>query len=278
MKESNFNLLSFAEIKKERCEKGARRSISMVTCYDSTFAKLVSRSKIDCLLVGDSVAMTIYGQTNTLKATPELIARHVQAVRLGAAQSFIVADLPFLAHRGSFDKTLVAVRRIMRAGANAIKIEGVDGSEETVERLVESGVPVMGHLGLTPQSVNAFGGFRVQGRSESAAKRIADQAKKLEKCGVFAIVLECVPTPLAENITSSLAIPTIGIGAGNGCDGQVLVLQDLLGLTSDFQPRFVRIFANLKETVIEALDRYHEDAQSGNFPNKNESYTFDSKV
>lgn len=277
MKEREFNLLSFAEIKQQRISRTSDRKISMVTCYDSTFAKLVSLSHVDCILVGDSVAMTMYGQSDTLKATPALLARHVQAVRAGAPKSFIVADLPFLAHRGSMDETLKAVKLVMRAGANAVKIEGVDGSEDTIHRLVESGVPVMGHLGLTPQSVNVFGGFRVQGRSESAASRILDQAKRLEKCGVFAIVLECVPSQLAQDITNGAKVPTIGIGAGASCDGQVLVLQDLLGLNTDFQPKFVRQFAQLKDHVVEALNRYHQESQEGTFPNASESFASQPK-
>lgn len=278
MKDQKFNLLSFSEIKKQRVENRSKRIISMVTCYDSTFAAIVAMSEVDCILVGDSVAMTVYGNKDTLKATPQLIARHVQAVRAGAPQAFIVADLPFLAHRGSFDETLRAVKVIMRAGANAIKIEGVDGSEDTIQRLVESGVPVMGHLGLTPQSVNVFGGFRVQGRTDSAANRILNQAKALEKCGVFSIVLECVPMQLAEKITNSVSVPTIGIGAGSSCDGQVLVLQDLLGLTSDFKPKFVRQFAKLKDNVIDALNLYHRESQAGTFPNESESFAAERKA
>ncbi len=277
MKQREFNLLDFSEIKQQRMSTTSDRKISMVTCYDSTFAKLVSQSSVDCILVGDSVAMTMYGQNDTLKATPGLIARHVQAVRAGAPKAFIVADLPFLAHRGSVDETLKAVKLVMRAGANAVKIEGVDGSEDVLHLLVESGVPVMGHLGLTPQSVNVFGGFRVQGRSESAATRILDQAKRLEKCGVFAIVLECVPTKLAADITEAVKVPTIGIGAGAACDGQVLVLQDLLGLNTDFQPKFARQFAKLKDDVVDALNRYHQESQDGTFPSAAESYTSQPK-
>ncbi len=250
----------------------------MVTCYDSTFAKLVEKSSVDCILVGDSVAMTVHGFKDTLSATPEMMATHVAAVRRGAATKFIIADLPFLAHRGSIDETMRAVRLVMCAGANAIKIEGIDGSEQTIQHIVESGVPVMGHLGLTPQSVNVFGGFRVQGKSVSAAEAIKRQATKLEAVGAFSIVLECVPAALAGEITKAAHVPTIGIGAGSGCDGQVLVIQDLLGLTVDFRPKFVRQFGRLSESVDLALREFDQAIKDHSFPNASESFTSDPSV
>jgi 3-methyl-2-oxobutanoate hydroxymethyltransferase len=259
-------ILDFAAAKAEG------RKISMITCYDSTSAKIAAGSNVDCLLVGDSVAMTMHGFNDTLNATPEMLEMHVASVRRGAPQMFIVADLPFLAHRGSLDATLAIVARIMRAGANAVKIEGVDGSADVIRHIVEGGVPVMGHLGLTPQSVNAFGGFKVQGKTDSAADLIRAQARVLEACGVFAIVLECVPTSLATEITKAARVPTIGIGAGVDCDGQVLVFQDLLGLNTDFRPRFVRPFANGAEIFKNAINGFALAVKEKSFPNETESF------
>lgn len=252
--------------------KAEGRKISMITCYDSTSAKIAAKSNVDCLLVGDSVAMTMHGFSDTLGATPEILELHIASVRRGAPEKFIVADLPFLAHRGSLDVTLSIVAKLMRAGANAVKIEGVDGSESVLRHIVESGVPVMGHLGLTPQSVNAFGGFKVQGKTEAAADRIRTQAKTLEACGVFAIVLECVPSPLAADITRASAVPTIGIGAGRSCDGQVLVFQDLLGLNTDFKPKFVRRFAAGAEIFTKAMNDFDSAVKENSFPNEDESF------
>lgn len=251
-------------------EQGQR--ISMVTCYDYTSAKIVGASDIDCILVGDSLAMTMHGHPDTVAATPELMALHVNAVRKGAPHKFIVGDMPFLAHRGSLDATLAAVRQIMAAGAQAVKIEGVKGSEETLQHIVESGVPVMGHLGLTPQSVHAFGGFKLQATGENAGEWLLAQARALENCGCFAVVLECVPTAVAKYVTENLRIPTIGIGAGGVTSGQVLVLQDLLGLNVDFQPRFVRHYAKGFEMVKEALNHFNRDVKSQEFPSEKESY------
>lgn len=259
-------ILDFAAAKIEK------RPISMVTCYDSTSAKIVAASNVDCILVGDSAAMTMHGFNDTLNATPEMLEYHVAAVRRGAPEKFIVADLPFLAHRGSMDATLAVVARVMRAGANAVKIEGIDGSEDVFRHIVQSGVPVMGHLGLTPQSVHAFGGFKVQGKTEVAAKHIRQQAAVLEECGVFAIVLECVPSPLAKEITEAAHVPTIGIGAGVGCDGQVLVFQDVLGLNTDFRPKFVRQFAQGSAIFKDALNKFDSEVKERTFPAPAESF------
>lgn len=259
-------VLEFASAKNEG------RKISMITCYDSTSAKITAASKVDCILVGDSLAMTMHGFSDTVHATPAMMDLHVAAVRRGAPEKFIVADLPFLAHRGSLDVTLAVVARVMRAGANAVKIEGVDGSAEVIKHIVESGVPVMGHLGLTPQSVNAFGGFKVQGRSVAAAEHIRAQAKTLEGCGIFALVLECVPSALAALITKESAVPTIGIGAGLDCDGQVLVFQDVLGLNTDFRPRFVRQFASGADVFGQAMNAFDAAVKGRTFPNIEESF------
>ena len=257
--------------------KAANRKISMVTCYDSTSAKIIANSNIDCILVGDSAAMTMHGFNDTVNATPEMLAYHVASVRRGAPDLFIVADLPFLAHRGSLDTTLAAVALMMRAGANAIKIEGIDGSEDVFRHIIQSGVPIMGHLGLTPQSVHQFGGFKVQGKTDAAAQHIREQAKKLEDCGAFAVVLECVPSPLAAQITSDLHIPTIGIGAGVDCGGQVLVFQDVLGLNIDFRPKFVRPFTTGAEIFHKALNQYDQAVKDKTFPAPAESFSADGK-
>jgi 3-methyl-2-oxobutanoate hydroxymethyltransferase len=260
------SVLDFARMRAQQ------KKISMVTCYDYTSAKLVAESAVDCILVGDSVAMTMHGHDSTLGATPELMALHIEAVRRGAPQKFIVGDMPFLAHRGSLDRTMEAVRLIMKAGAQAVKIEGVDGSEQTIRHIVESGVPVMGHLGLTPQSVHQLGGYRVQATEAHAAELLMSQARRLEQAGVFALVLECVPTKIAAEVTTNLQIPTIGIGAGPDCSGQVLVLQDLLGLNIDFKPKFVRRYAHGASFFKEALDSFNNDVKNGAFPAQEESY------
>lgn len=252
--------------------KNQNERISMLTCYDYSSARIVAASKVNCILVGDSVAMTMHGQGSTLGATPELMALHVEAVRKGAPEKFIVGDMPFLAHRGSLDRTLEAVRLIMKAGAQAVKIEGVDGSEDVIRHIVQSGVPVMGHLGLTPQSVHQIGGFKVQATEANAAEILLEQARRLENCGVFAVVLECVPTEVANRVTAQLRIPTIGIGAGNGCSGQVLVMQDMLGINVDFHPKFVRKYLDGFTVLKEAFDHFDRDVKSGEFPTKKESY------
>jgi 3-methyl-2-oxobutanoate hydroxymethyltransferase len=253
--------------------KTTGRKLSMVTCYDYTFARLLSRSAIDGILVGDSAAMVMHGHSSTLHADLELIRVHTEAVARGAPSKFLVADMPFLSFRKGIAAALDSAQVLMRAGAHAIKLEGVDGHEDVVQRLVQSGIPVMGHLGLQPQSVHAYGGFRVQGRSESAARDISRQASALEELGVFAIVLECVPASLAQQITEPLGIPTIGIGAGVGCDGQILVLQDLLGMNMDFRAKFARPFFDGARHVLDAVANFDEAVKAGTFPATGESYS-----
>ena len=250
----------------------SHRPLSMVTCYDSTSAAIVEACDVDCILVGDSVAMTMHGFSTTLPATVDMMAFHVAAVRRGAPSKFLISDLPFLAHRGSVSDCMSAVRAVMTAGAQAVKIEGVDGSEEIIRHIVQSGVPVMGHLGLTPQSVHGLGGFKVQATSVEAGDILLDQALRVQAAGAFAIVLECVPSEIAARVTAALNIPTIGIGAGGDCSGQVLVFQDLLGLTQNFKPKFVRKYADGFSFVTDALNRYHADVVSGAFPSAKESY------
>lgn len=245
----------------------------MVTCYDYTFARLLSQTAVDGILVGDSAAMVMHGHTSTLSATVELLSLHTEAVVRGAADKFVVADMPFLSYRKGVAASLDSAHNLMTAGAHAVKLEGVEGHEDVILRLVESGIPVMGHLGLQPQSVRAYGGFRVQGRSEELARDMCRKATILQELGTFAIVLECVPASLACEITKSLRIPTIGIGAGTGCDGQILVLQDLLGLSVDFQPKFARSFLDGASNVLDAVAHFDEAVKAGTFPASEESYS-----
>ncbi len=253
--------------------KSEGRKLSMVTCYDYTFARLLSKSPLDAILVGDSASMVMHGYASTLSAGVDLMRLHTEAVARGATGKFIIADMPFLSFRKGVAAALDAAGVLAGAGAHAVKLEGVDGHEDVIERMVQSGIPVMGHLGLQPQSVNAYGGYRVQGRSEQSAREIARQAAALEQLGAFAVVLECIPASLACEITTALRIPTIGIGAGAGCDGQILVLQDLLGLNVDFKPKFARPFLNGARCVLDTIDRFDAAVKAGAFPTPEESYS-----
>jgi 3-methyl-2-oxobutanoate hydroxymethyltransferase len=245
----------------------------MVTCYDYTFARLLAASVIDGILVGDSAAMVMHGHPSTLSMTIDLTRLHTEAVVRGAGGKFVVADMPFLSFRKGPVAALDCAQILMAAGANALKLEGVDGHEDVVKRLVESGIPVMGHLGLQPQSVHSCGGLRIQGRSDDSAREIVRRAATLQDLGAFAIVLECVPSTLAFEITSALRIPVIGIGAGKECDGQILVLQDLLGMNPDFHPKFVRAFLDGARRVAEAVAEFDAAVKSGAFPASGESYS-----
>ncbi|HEX5229192.1 MAG TPA: 3-methyl-2-oxobutanoate hydroxymethyltransferase [Bryobacteraceae bacterium] len=253
--------------------KTERRKLSMVTCYDYTFARLLSQTSVDGILVGDSVAMVVHGHDSTIAATVDMIRVHTEAVARGAVGKFIIADMPFLSYRKGVGAALDAAHVLLAAGAHAVKLEGIDGHEDVVERFVQSGIPVMGHLGLEPQSVRAYGGFRVQGRSDESAREIARKAALLEQLGAFAIVLECVPARLAYEITEAIRVPTIGIGAGAGCNGQVLVLQDLLGMNPDFRPKFARRFFDGAPSVLDAVARFDEEVKRGTFPAPEESYS-----
>lgn len=253
--------------------KAEGRKISMVTAYDAWSARLVARSRVDAVLVGDSAAMVMHGHDTTLGASVALMALHTRAVARAAAGKFVIADMPFLSFRKGVPSAMHAVGSLMKNGAQAVKLEGVDGHEDVIRHILGSGVPVMGHIGLTPQSVNQFGGFRVQGRTDEEAARLVCQAHVLEDLGCFAIVLECVPAPLAERITSELRLPTIGIGAGPGTDGQVLVLQDLWGVDTTSTPRFVRRYLEGEQLLTDALDRYDADVKDASFPGPEESYS-----
>jgi len=252
--------------------RAAGRSISVVTCYDAWSAKILTASRIDALLVGDSAAMVMHGHDTTIPADLDMMCLHTAAVRRGAPERLLIADMPFLAHRRSLPDTMDAVERLVRAGGQAVKIEGADGNLDTIRHIVESGIDVMGHLGLTPQSLHRLGGYRVQGRNGRAAAKLADDALRLQDAGCFAIVLELVPSELARSVTESLSIPTIGIGAGPHTSGQVLVLQDLLGLQPDFQPKFLRTFLDGFELLRDAVDRFDREVKEGTFPSDEESY------
>ncbi len=261
-----MNILDFAQ------RKRAQEKISMVTCYDYSSARVLEKTDVDTLLVGDSLAMVMHGYDSTVHATIEMMAMHTQAVRRGAPSKFIVGDIPFLSARRGTQAAMDDVASLMRAGANAVKIEGEAGQLDLMSHIVESGVPVMGHLGLTPQSVEAFGGHKVQGKSEGQAAAIIESARRLEQAGCFALVLECIPQVLATSITEQLSIPTIGIGAGPHTDGQVLVFQDMLGMNPDFKPKFLRHYANANEMITSAINHFHDDVQTGAFPSREESY------
>jgi 3-methyl-2-oxobutanoate hydroxymethyltransferase len=261
-----LNVLDFA------ARKRARIPLSMVTCYDHAFARVLDTTPVDCLLVGDSVAMVVHGLPSTVHADVAMMTLHTRAVVRGAPQKFVVADMPFLAARKGLEPAMDAVHALMQAGAHAVKLEGAAGQLDLIAHIVESGVPVMGHLGLTPQSVHALGGHRVQGRDDGAAARIRADAKRLADAGCFALVLECVPMTLARQITESLPIPTIGIGAGLHTDGQVLVLHDLLGLTTGHLPKFVRRFADGSTLVADAVARFHDEVGARSYPRCNEAY------
>lgn len=252
--------------------KSRGEKISALTAYDYTFARLVDAAGADLVLVGDSLGMVFNGDKNTLKVTVDDIAYHVKAVRKGIERALLVADMPFLScHLGS-EKTLENAGKLVSEGAEAVKIEGSEGVLEVIKKLLAAGIPVMGHIGLTPQSIHKFGGFKIQGRQEEAARRLIDEALKLEQAGVFSIVLECVPEDLAARITEKLNIPTIGIGAGPACDGQILVTNDLLGLQTGFSPKFVKKYADLASIAKTAIGSYIEETKTGDFPDEQHCY------
>ena len=255
--------MKIEEFKKEN-------KISMVTCYDSTFAKAVEASDIDCVLVGDSVAMVIYGESSTTHATIKMIERHVKAVRKEFS-GFLVADLPFISLQKSQTDFVLDAKRLINAGAQAIKIEGVTGHEDKIKSLVLGGVPVMGHVGLTPQFLNSFGGFKVQGRDEKKSQYIIDEVKKLEDLGAFSIVVECVPAVLAETLNKATTLPLIGIGAGSDLSGQVLVLQDLLGLNTH-KFKFVKRYHNLFDETVNSINLFSKEVKSSEFPKREHEF------
>ena len=249
-----------------------QQKITMITGYDFTFAKIIQKTNIDCVLVGDSLAQVMHGHPTTLKATAQMMALHTAAVVRGLPNKFIIADMPFLSTRKGLKHTMDCVDLVMKAGAQAIKIEGADGHLTLIQHITQSGIPVMGHLGLTPQSIHQLGGPKIQGRKTEQATKILNDAVALENAGCFAVVLECVPSVLAKEISSVLKVPTIGIGAGSDTDGQVLVLQDMLGMNPDFHPKFLKKYLNGSELIINALNSYVTDVETIKFPTAEHAY------
>ncbi|MDH7604233.1 MAG: 3-methyl-2-oxobutanoate hydroxymethyltransferase [Melioribacter sp.] len=252
--------------------KSQSKKISMVTCYDYWSAKIIDESDIDAVLVGDSAAMVMHGFETTINAEIEMMCYHTAAVKRGLKNKLLISDLPFLSNRKGISFLMESIDKLMKAGAQAVKIEGADDNLELIQYVINSGIPVMGHIGLTPQFVHQFGGYKLQGKDEKAAEKFLDDAKKLEDAGCFAIVLEMMPSELSAKITKELSIPTIGIGAGPFTDGQILVLQDLLGMSKDFQPKFLRKYLNGFELILNSLNKFNDDVKNQNYPNKEESY------
>lgn len=250
------------------------KKITMLTAYDYSMAKIVDEAGIDSILVGDSLGMVVQGYESTLQVTMDDMVYHTKAVTRGVKRAFVVGDMPFLSYHVSVEEAVRnAGRLVQEGGAQAVKLEGGVDVVPQIEAIIRAQIPVMGHIGLTPQSVNKFGGFKVQGKEVEAAKKIIDDALALEQAGVFAIVLEGVPAKLADLITSKVNVPTIGIGASAGCDGQVLVVNDMLGMFNDFIPKFVKRYANLKDVMSEGIRNYIDEVNEGQFPTEDHTFT-----
>jgi 3-methyl-2-oxobutanoate hydroxymethyltransferase len=255
-------------------KKTQGEKISMVTAYDYPSARMADEAGIDMILVGDSLGMAMLGYENTLPVTMDEMIHHTKAVSRGARKAMIVGDMPFLSYHLSVEKAVAnAGRFIQEAGAQVVKLEGGQERLEVIKGIIAAEIPVLGHLGLTPQSVYQMGGFKVQGKNKAQAEKLLFEARLLEEAGVFGLVLECVPAPLAELISKNLSIPTIGIGAGAGCDGQVLVWHDLLGITQDMKPRFVKKYADLHDEIVNALKMYKDEVEKGEFPQEEHSFS-----
>lgn len=247
--------------------------ISMLTAYDFTIASLVDAAGTEVILVGDSAANVMAGHETTLPITLDQMIYHAQCVVRGAKRALVIVDLPFGTYQSDPQKALESSVRIMKeSGAHAIKLEGGKEIEESIRRIVNAGIPVMGHLGLTPQSIYQFGSYKVRAKEDAEAEKLISDAKLLEELGCFSLVMEKIPADLAAKVTASVNIPTIGIGAGAGCDGQVLVVHDMLGLNNEFKPKFVRKYLNLEDQIHQAIGQYVADVKSGDFPNANEQY------
>lgn len=248
--------------------------LTMVTVYDYPSAKMVEEAGIEMILVGDSLGMALLGYDNTLPVTMDEMIYHTKAVTRGVSHTFVIADMPFLSYHLSVEESVANAGRFLKeAGAHAVKLEGGKERLEVITAIISAGIPVLGHLGLMPQSVHQMGGFKVQGKSREQAQQILLEAKLLEKAGVFGLILECIPAPLAKVITQEVSVPTIGIGAGPHCDGQVLVWHDLLGITQQIKPRFVKQYADLHGQIHQALVNYKKEVESGDFPQKEHSFT-----
>jgi 3-methyl-2-oxobutanoate hydroxymethyltransferase len=250
-----------------------RKKITMLTAYDYPIARLVDEAGIDCVLVGDSLGMVVLGYDSTVPVTMDEMIHHTKAVRRGIRCAFLIGDMPFMSYQVSKEEAVRNAGRFMKeAGCDAVKLEGGREAEEATKAIIDAGIPVLGHLGLTPQSVSKLGGYKTQGRDAEAARKILDDALLLEKAGCFAIVLECVPAEVARLITEKLRIPTIGIGAGPHCDGQVLVTNDMVGLFDRFVPKFVKQYAKLSTAILDGIRRYREEVESGVFPGKEHGF------
>ena len=262
---------------KKQKENGEK--ITMLTCYDYSMAKLMDEAGIEILLIGDSLGNTMLGYENTLPVTMEDMIAHTAAVSRGAKNAFVLADMPFMSYQTGTRDALINAGRLMKEGrAGAVKLEGGASVCPQIKAITEAGIPVMAHLGLTPQSVNAFGGNRVQGKTEEAAKKLIEDALAVQEAGAFAVVLECIPEKLAKIVTEKLDIPTIGIGAGAGCDGQILVYQDMLGMFSDYVPKFVKKFANVGDVMKQAFKDYISEVSAGTYPAQEHTFKIDEDV
>ncbi|MBQ0078483.1 MAG: 3-methyl-2-oxobutanoate hydroxymethyltransferase [Eubacterium sp.] len=260
-------------------QKAEGEKISMLTCYDYSTAKLVDKAGIDMILVGDSLGMTMLGYPDTLAVTMEDMIHHGKAVCRGVKETFVVMDMPFMSYQTSvYDALVNAGRLIKETGGNAVKLEGGAAVCEQIKAITDAGIPVCAHIGMTPQSVNAYGGFKVQGKDAVKAQQIINDALAVQEAGAFMVVLECVPAKLAALITEKLDIPTIGIGAGAGCDGQVLVWQDMLALFDDFVPKFVKQFGQVGEAMVNGFKAYDEEVKAGTFPAPEHTYKIDDEV
>ncbi|WP_251861239.1 3-methyl-2-oxobutanoate hydroxymethyltransferase [Clostridium sp. Marseille-Q2269] len=259
--------------------KNKGEKITMLTAYDYSMAKLMDSSGINGILVGDSLGMVCLGYENTLSVTMEDMLHHTKAVVRGSSNALVVGDMPFMSYQTStYDAVYNAGRFIKEAGAHAVKLEGGATVADEVKAIVKAQIPVMGHIGLTPQSVNMFGGFKVQGKNEEVAKKLIEDAKILEHAGAFSIVLECIPEKLSKIISESISIPTIGIGAGKYCDGQILVYQDMLSMFSDFKPKFVKSFANVGESIKDGVSEYIKEVKETKFPEEKHGFKIDDDV
>ncbi len=252
--------------------KRERKKLIVVTAYDALFTRIVEQAGIDAILVGDSLGVVVQGKANTLSVTMEDMLYHTTLVAGAAQRALVIGDMPFMSYQVSQDEAVRNAGRFLQAGAQAVKLEGGTAVVDRVAAMTGIGIPVMGHLGMTPQSVHQYGGYKVQGKAKDRAQVLIEDAKALEAAGAFAIVLEAIPAELAKTITGQLTIPTIGIGAGPHCDGQILVLYDLLGLFDEFVPKFVKPYAHLKADALQALRRYKEEVEQGKFPSDHESY------
>ncbi len=253
--------------------KARGERISMLTAYDYSMAKVIDESGMDVILVGDSASNVMAGNVTTLPITLDQMIYHGESVVKGVKRALVVVDLPFGTYQGNSKEALSSAIRIMKeTGADCVKMEGGSEIRESIERILTAGIPVMGHLGLTPQSINKFGTYAVRAKEEAEANKLIEDAMMLQEIGCFSLVLEKIPASLAKKVSGNLSIPTIGIGAGNGCDGQVLVMHDMLGLNKGFSPRFLRRYADLHTIITDAVKHYISDVKSGDFPNENEQY------